>query len=106
MGALLLAGLGTAAIATAPTAGAIGGNLECDTSGSHTIICDLDAQGQQYTLSNQQWTFAGQSAGTGNYKLFRCSDAHFRYVVTVTYQQAGQVITESQGYYCNVGISQ
>jgi hypothetical protein len=106
LGAFLLAGLGAGAIAAAPSAGALGGNLECDTTASHLIICDLGAQGQQDALTNEQWTFLGQAAGTGSSKIFHCYDARVRYTVTVTYQQAGQAITESQDNYCNVGMSQ
>ena len=103
---LLLSGATAAAFATAPAAGAVGGNLECDNSQSRMIICGLDGSGQPSTaFTNINWYWNGVLWSHGYYMQHGCSSPGNE-VVKVTYTQSGQNVTEQTSPGCNTGPSQ
>jgi hypothetical protein len=102
---LLLSAATAAAFVSPPAAEAVGGNLECDNSIHLIVNCDLHAAGLTSGLTNIQWYWNGVAAGTGYHIRHGCS-APGNEIVTVTYTQAGQNLTESTSPGCNTGPSQ
>ena len=103
---LLLSAATAAGFATAPAAGAVGGNLECDNSQSRMIICDLYLQGLQATLTNIKWYWNGVLWRSGSPSMEHGCSSPGTEIVKVTYTQSGQNVTESTGPGCNTGPSQ
>jgi hypothetical protein len=106
--AVLLAASSAGATAAAPSALAVGSNLECDNSVSHKLICELNAQGLGTTFSGERWTVNGYSYAYGdNHEsiIYGCSSSG-SYTVSVTYQdQSGQSYSEWDSLPCNLGMS-
>ena len=103
---LLLSAATAAALVSAPAAGAVGGNLECDNSATRTLLCDLNAQGLGSTLTNINWYYNGVLLlyNHGVYMQHGCSSTTA--TITATYTQSGQNVTEKTIPYCNLGPAQ
>jgi hypothetical protein len=69
------------------------------------VLCDLQAQGLENTLTNIKWYWNGVLWGTGGDLWHGCSSPGTE-VVQVTYTQAGQNVSETARPGCNVGGSQ
>lgn len=101
---LLLSAATAAAFVSAPAAGAVGGNLECDNSQSMMLLCDLNAQGLGSTLTNINWYYNSVLLSSHNvYMQHGCSSTTA--TITATYTQSGQNVTEKTVPYCNTGGS-